>query len=120
MALTKKYESRIGITLPNAYLRISRVDMNMSVFLGSSVAIHVETFATQSARQSGKNPIESNTYQCGSGPSILPTEEGQEAVSYYDQYFSTAALKVEGVNIISQAYQYLKTTHQVFQDATDC
>lgn len=118
MALTKSIELSNGITLPNAYFRVSRVDMVLSVNLGSSVAIQMETFATQAARRAGKAPIESNTYICGSGPSILPTE-GQEAVSYYDEYFAPAVMEA-GVNPISQAYAYLKATHQVFQGTTDC
>lgn len=96
MALSGPFQiATTGLTLTAAYLRVQRVELIVAP--GSKAAnVALAVYASQEARQSGKEPVTTAYWQCS----------GEQ----YDQYFALATLDTS--NPVRQAYLWLKTLDQ--------
>jgi hypothetical protein len=123
MALQKNFDLPTGINLPEAYIRISTLGMDLDPSRRKAVSITVQVFADKECRDELKLPVASLAYGCSEPEIAVDPETGLEIEptdTTYADYFSTSALSVDGVNIISNAYAFLKGTQALFNDAMDC
>jgi hypothetical protein len=104
MAFQKRIELDNGIVLENAYIKISSLCFYNKVNDDSYVTVDVNIFKDQQARLDGKPEVTKYTYKCSG--------------TYFTQYFSLSVLNAENVNMISQAYAWMKTM-TLYSGATD-
>ena len=95
MALQKYIELDSGVILENAYIRISTIYFYNRIGDNSYVQIDVTVHKDLQARLDEKPEVTKFTYKC--------------AEPAFTNYFSLTALNVANVNLISQAYNWLKT-----------
>lgn len=95
MALQKQIKLINGVELPNAYLKISEFVFYNQANNPSFVKIEISVFKDQESRQSGLPEVTKFTHKFGEPK--------------FSQWFSLSVLNIEGKNMISQAYELLKT-----------
>jgi hypothetical protein len=101
MALVKSHTLDTGITLPEAYFRVSQVEFNLRMGIGTDtepakkVSVEVEAFADKASRDLGMEPFCSWRYF------INQTD--------FPTYFDYALQDAAGCNMVSLSYDYLKT-----------
>lgn len=100
MALVKNVTLNSGINLPNAYIRVKRVDL----YNGRQVEITVEIYKDKVARNGNKSAVAEFTHKC--------TDQ------YYD-YFSCDILRVEGISVLMKSYDFIKENVAFYADAID-
>ena len=81
MALKKSLVSQFGTTQPNAYSKVTRVDVNC---YDNTMDITINTWADEAARVSGSSPMKHKHYE------------------------SVPCVPASGSNIVEQAYAYAK------------
>ena len=102
MALQKKIYTSDNTGVFAEYWKISEINSN---WITNLIEIKLIGFISEEARREGRNPLMHHT-TIASGDSAL-------------QYFSAIAMQPEGVNIIHEAYLYVKGHDQDFLDAVD-
>lgn len=95
MALTKSVTLNNGVELPNAYIKIFRMEYNNHATTPSCTIIYVNIYKDKDARDQFKPEVISYQY-------CVRNE-------LFEQYFDLNVLSQDGKNMISQAYEYLKT-----------
>ncbi len=95
MALQKQITLDNGIILTNAYIKISSFYFFNKVGDNSYVNIEISIFKDQQARIDGKPEVIRFNHKC--------------ADPKFTEYFSLAVLNDQDKNMISQAYEYMKT-----------
>ena len=98
MGLKKDITLDSGINLPEAYIKI----VSCVFVMGYHVNISVNIYKDYAARNDKKSPVASFRHVC--------------TTDYY-KYFGIDVLNKENVNIIGQAYEWLKT--QKFYDGAE-
>ena len=104
MALTKQITLNSGITIENAYIKVFSITYFNNASYDSYVKFNVNIFFNQDARNQGKPEVIAFPYQVS----------GED----FDVYFDFNVLKQAEKNIVSQAYEYLKSL-SFYSDATD-
>lgn len=104
MALTKQITLNSGVTLTNAYIKISEMSYVNSINLNSHVLIKVCIFNSEADRNFKRPEVIQLNYKV----------TGND----FNQYFTLNVLKQLDKNIISQGYEFLKTI-SYYSDATD-
>lgn len=99
MAFTKDLTLASGINLPDGYIKIN----SLLIKNNSKVDITVDIYKNQSAKNDKKQPVISMSHSC---------------VDKYFDFFSQDILNTEGVNVISQGYEFLKTI-SFYSDSED-
>lgn len=104
MALQKQITLNNGVTLTEAYIKISLFEFSNKANDVSCVRLEVNVFKDKSARDEGRPEVTKFVHKISN-----PT---------FTEYFSLSVLNQENVNMISQAYNYLKTI-AVYSGALD-
>ena len=104
MALTKTIILNNGVELTNAYIKISKIEYDNHSTYSSTAIIHINIFKDKNARDTRKPEVTKCVYKVGG--------------DIFTTYFSLNVLSQDGINIISQAYEYLKTLNY-FENAID-
>jgi len=104
MALTKQITLNSGVTLPEAYIKISEISFFNSINLNSYILIRVCIFNSKADRDVKRPEVIQLSYKV----------TGDD----FTQYFDLNVLKQLDKNIVSQGYEYLKTM-AFYSDATD-
>jgi len=99
MGLKKDMLLDSGIYLPEAYIKIT----SCVFVMGYHVNINVSVYKDYAAREDKKSPVASFKHIC---------------TTDYHEYFGIDVLNKEGNNIISQAYEWLKT-QKFYEDAKE-
>lgn len=100
MALQKNLTLDNGINLPNGYIKVTLVNMATNQY----VDISVEIFKDRAASDDKRPSVVKFEHKCSS--------------NVYHTYFSIDVMNQEGVNVIGQCYNYLKTL-PFYSNATD-
>ncbi len=95
MALQKQIELDNGVILENAYIKIATFYFYNPSTDNSYVDLEVNIFKDQQARQDGKPEVSKFTHKC--------TDPN------FTNYFSLPVLNGENKNMISQAYEWMKS-----------
>ena len=101
MALIKNIILDSGIELPEAYIKI----ISVTYIAGYHVVVHLAIFKDKDARLTDKAEILKNKHNC-------------ITIAEFEQFFSIDVLNQENKNILSQAYEWLKTL-PIYQDVID-
>lgn len=104
MAIQKSLELESGIILPEAYIRIDTFNYISRVNENSRVELSILVYKDLLSRQMNKPEVITLTQVC----------TGDD----FNTYFDLTVLEQPGVNILSQAYNWLKTL-DFFKDAID-
>jgi len=80
--------------------------------------IRAVPYASQTAHQAGRKPVDSEKIIVRVKDIVYPSEEYGETMMHYTEYFSTEALAASGKNIYQVAYEYIKGLPE-FEGATD-
>ena len=102
MALLKKIYTEDNTGVYAEYWKISEINSN---WLTDRIEIVLSGFFDESSRRNGKNPlIKKITYALGEDARV---------------YFSAIAMQPEGVDIIQEAYNFVKRVDRDLFDAQD-
>ena len=102
MALQKKIYTNDNTGVFAEYWKISEINSN---WIENKIEIKMVGYISQEARLSGKNSLLNRTI----------TATGDQAL----QYFSAIVMQPEGIDIIHEAYMYVKGYNSEFLDAQD-
>ena len=102
MALLKKIYTEDNTGVYAEYWKISEINSN---WLTNRIEIILVGFLSEEARFSGRSPLLKRTV----------TATGDQAL----QYFSAIVMQPEGIDIIHEAYMYVKGYAQEFYDSQD-
>lgn len=102
MALLKKIYTEDNTGVYAEYWKISEINSN---WLTNRIEIILVGFLSEEAKLSGRSPLLKRT--------VIAT--GDQAL----QYFSAIVMQPEGIDIIHEAYMYVKGYAQEFYDAQD-
>lgn len=102
MALLKKIYTSDNTGVFAEYWKISEINSN---WLTNQIDIKLVGYISQEARNNGRNPLLYRNI----------TATGDQAL----QYFSVIVMQPEGIDIIHEAYLYVKGHNQEFLDAED-
>jgi len=109
MAIKIAKETFQGITLPEAYVRLTELKTTRN-----SVEMQFSVYASQQAFQEGKPHVELIHKELGEGVPEIPAVEGREAVPAvpgFEDYFGINILE-GNTNPIKQAYIYLMSLEE--------
>jgi hypothetical protein len=95
MGLQKQIELESGVILPEAYAKVSTFYFYNTSSDNSYVNIEVNIFKDKAARDSGKPEVAKFIHKCND--------------PNFTEYFSLSVLNGIDVNMISQAYEWMKT-----------
>jgi len=104
MALQKSVVLNSGVGLLESYIKISKILYSNISSTQSYVDITINIFNDKASRDALKPEVISFNYRV--------TDED------FDTYFSLNVLSQDGINIISQGYEYLKSL-DFFSDSVD-
>lgn len=104
MALQKQINLNSGVSLTDAYIKISSFEFSNKANDVSYVRLEVNIFKDKSARDDGRPEVTKFVHKIDNPA--------------FTEYFSLSILNQENVNMISQAYNYLKTM-AVYSGALD-
>lgn len=110
MALKQVFETETGINLPECYVRVVRVELDM---LGPTATITARRYADQAARDAGAAHLSADEFYLE-----VPTHDPEGPVLDYDTWFGDDALAARGATPFSRAYALLKTLPE-FSNAED-
>ena len=102
MALLKKIYTEDNTGIYAEYWKISEINSN---WLTDKIEIVLSGFFTEDSRRNGKNPLIRKTcYALGEDARL---------------YFSAVSMQPEGIDIIQEAYNFVKRVDRDFYDAVD-
>lgn len=113
MALYKEKTTKEGVVVSYWVIQSLKLDRGEG-----RVLIDVVPYVSQEAKESGASPLISCKESVRVEDLIYPDEEYGKDILHYTQYFSPAVL--EGKNVYTVAYNYLKAEIPAFEGATDC
>ena len=102
MALLKRIYTEDNTGVYAEYWKISEINSN---WLNDKIEIVLSGFFDEASRRSGKNPLTKRVRYA----------LGQDAKTY----FSAIAMQPQGIDIIQEAYNFVKTFDAEFVDAQD-
>jgi len=104
MALQKQISLDNGVVLSEAYIKISSFTFSNKSNDVSFARIEVSVFNNKNARDGGRPEVTKFVHKCGD--------------PQFTEYFSLSILNGENINMISKAYNWLKTMG-IYSGATD-
>lgn len=102
MALLKKIYTEDDTGVYAEYWKISEINSN---WITNNIEIIMVGYISAEARESGKKPLLSR----------ITNASGEMAL----QYFSAIVMQPEGIDIIHEAYLYVKGYNPIFLDSED-
>jgi hypothetical protein len=102
MALLKQIYTEDNTGVYAEYWKISEINSN---WITNKIEIIIVGFISEEARNTGRSPLLKRTI----------TASGDQAL----QYFSAISMQPEGIDIIHEAYLYVKGFSPEFYDAQD-